>query len=157
VFEDRYIRPLAELFQKLGYERGLVVYGVDGVDEISNVGATRIAELSRDVIHEYIVKPEDLGIKRSSPSDIQATTRETSISDFLRVLYGKDTGPKLDLVAVNVAGALYVAGKAKSIRDGIDPAVSLIKSGKAAEKFEEYIRGQGDYARLTQWKSRAGI
>src|SRR5438874_12462397 len=75
VFSEKHVRSLAEIFQKLGYERGMVVHGLDGLDEISNVGPTRIAEFKGGDLVEYTITPEDMGVKKASVSEIQRLTR----------------------------------------------------------------------------------
>jgi len=157
LFTDRYLKTLAELFQRFGYERVLIFHGIDGLDEISNVGPTKICELEADEISEYVITPEEMGIKRVKPHDILATSREGNIADFLRVLYNKDKGPKRDIVALNAGASLYVTGKAKTLREGTELAISLLEDGLASRKLQELVAFYGNQQKLDGWKARRGI
>jgi anthranilate phosphoribosyltransferase len=152
MFDKKYLRVVAELFQKMGYKKVLVFHGDDGLDEISNIGKTSICELSDGLIKEYSITPEELGIKRAKIEDIRAKSREGNIVDFLRVIYDKDRGPKADLVYLNAGAAFYVLDKVSTIREGIDLAKSLVESGKAAEKLEQFVKNQGSSEKLETWK-----
>lgn len=144
VFDERYLTVLAELFQKLGYERGLVCYGVGGVDEVSNIGPTKICEFRAKQIEEYVVTPKALGVREASVEEIKAWSKESNIGDFLRILYGEERGAKRDLVLINAAAAFYVMDKVSDFKEGVDLAASLIDEGKASEKFEELVGQIGD-------------
>jgi anthranilate phosphoribosyltransferase len=157
MFTDRYLVTLAELFQKLGYEHGLTFYGEPGLCEISNVGKTHIVEYTTSTIRDYWISPEDLGIKTANLDDIRAGGKEQNIQDFVRVLYGIDTGPRRDLVLVNAAAAFYVMGRSSSIQDGVKLGASVIESGAASAKLEEFVRLCGDPDRLEETKRKAAI
>lgn len=154
VFDKKYLKVLIELLQKLGYKKALVFSGDDGLDEISNVGSTTIYELSAGEIKNYSTTPETFGVKKADIDDITATNLEGNIADFLRVLYGKEKGPKRDLLCINAAAAFYVAEKVPSFKKGTKLALSLIDSGKVASKFEEYINYCGDIDKLNELKNR---
>src|SRR3989344_880251 len=96
IFDNKYSMPLAQLMQKLGYKKGLIVYGVSGLDEVSNIGDTKITEFTTSKIKQYTVSPQDLGVKKALYKDIKAVSREQNTIDFLRVLYSKDKGAKRD-------------------------------------------------------------
>lgn len=157
LFTDKYLRTLTELLERFGYKRALVVHGIDGLDEMSNVGPTRICELKDGDINEYMVTPEELGVKRARPEDIQATSREGNIVDFLRIFYGKDKGPKRDIVALNAGAGFYAAGNVQTLKEGTQLAISLLDEGDAALKLEELVAFFGNQNKLEDWKKRVGV
>jgi hypothetical protein len=157
VFGEKYLQPLAELFQKLGFRKGLVFHGVDGLDEVSNVGPTRIIEFSGDSIKDYMIIPNDLGVKTAQPNEIKAVSREANIYDFLKIIYGKEKGAKRDLVLINAAPAFYAMDEVPTLKDGVELAASIIDEGKASAKLEEFISFVGDPEKLAHWKKRAEI
>jgi anthranilate phosphoribosyltransferase len=157
VFSEEYMEILAELFQKRGYKKGLVVYGLDGLDEVSNVGPTKVIEFTKDSMREYTIVPEDLGLRKANPSEIRAISKEGNIVDFLRVLYGVEGGAKKDLVLANAGAALCVMDKAPSLKRGVTLAGSLIDDGKASQKLEDFVNVVGDPEKLAQWKQKAGV
>lgn len=152
VYNERYLMTLAELFQKLGYQRGMTVYGVDGLDELSNIGLTKICEFKEGKIKQYTFTPEDLGVKKANYNDIKGISKKQNIIDFLRVIYGTDKGPKRDIVAVNAGAALYIMGKVSTLKEGTELAVSLIDSGKASAKLEEVVSAIGNPDKLQKQK-----
>lgn len=144
VFDRKYLRVLAELFQKLNYERGLVFHGEGGLDEVSNIGETHLIEFSKSGLKEYKLSPKDFGVSLAKQEEIQATTKEKNIQDFLKIIYNKEKGPKCDLVAINASAALYALNRIKSWKEGTELAKKQLESGKAAKVFEDYIRVAGD-------------
>jgi anthranilate phosphoribosyltransferase len=157
MFTDKYLNILAEVFQKLGYKRGLVFYGLDGLDEISNVGPTKIVEYTAKRMKAYIISPRDLGLKKAGYDDIKAISRERNIIDFLRVLYGKDRGSRRDIVLANAAASLYVMDKVKDLAEGVKAAGKIIDEGLAFKKLEQLIKAFGDEKQLGGWKKKAGL
>lgn len=139
VYNPRYLMPLAELFEKLGYKRVLVVHGVGGLDEISVIGPTEIAELRDGVITHRRLSTRDLGLRQAQDTEILSYSKEDNIRDFIRILYKKERGPKRDLVLANAGAALYLTNAASTIREGIDLARDLVDTGKASAKLEEYV------------------
>lgn len=154
MFDKKHLRVITELFQKMGYKKVMVFHGDDGIDEISNVGTTSICELSNDMIKEYSIVPEKLGIKRAGIDDIRAISREENIADFLRVIYGKNKGAKADLMYINAAAALYIMDKVSTISEGINFGRSLVNDGKASEKLEQFVKIHGDINRLEALKKQ---
>lgn len=157
LFSDKYLKILAKLFKKFKYKHALIVHGVDGLDEISNIGPTKICELKNSKISEYTLTPKDLDVRKAKPKDIEAVSREENIISFLRILYGEDNGPKRDLVAVNAGAGLYVSGKVKNLKEGTKSAIRLIAEGKASSKLEEVVAFFKNQKKLENWKKRAGI
>ncbi len=157
VFDKKHTKVLIELLQKLNYKKALVFSGDDGLDEISNIGPTIIYELSKNKIKNYTLTPEDFGVKIADIEDIKAVDREGNIADFLMVLYGKEKGPKRDLVCINAGAAFYVMDKVPNFKKGTKLAKSLIDSGKASSKFEEYVKYCGDINKLNKWKEKTRL
>lgn len=155
VYDPQYLTILAELFQKLGYERVLVVHGAGGLDEVSVVGSTKICEVRGGMVRTYEVTPErDLDLKRARDIDIVADSSEGNVKDFLRVLYSVERGAKRDLVLANAGAALYVADSVNTLREGVELAASLVDSGKVASKLEEFVSVCGDPQSLGQLVSK---
>lgn len=157
VFDNKYSEILAKLLQKLGYKKALIVHGADGLDEISNIGDTEIVELKGNSIDKYMVTPKDFGIEKATYDDIKAVSAEQNIIDFLRILFNKEKGPKRDIVLMNAAASLYVMDKVKTLKDGVELSIKLIKEGKAADKLKELINFVGDIKKLEEWKIKAKI
>jgi len=147
----KYIMLLGKLLQKLGYKRIMVVHGVDGLDEISTIGKTKIVEIQNNKVEEYKLGPKDFGIKAVNLSDITNASKEENISDFVRVLYGQDTGPKHDLIAVNGGAGFYLVGRTKTLKEGTELASNIIKSGKAFKKLEELVKFNHGDKQLKRW------
>lgn len=154
---EKYLPILAELFQKLGYTKGMVVYGVDGIDEVSNIGKTKIVEYTAKQRKVYTIDPGDLGLKKAKYEDIQAISRERNIIDFLRILYGREKGPRRDIVLANAAASLYVMDRVKDLAEGVKLAGKIIEEGLAFKKLEALVDFLGDKNLLNQWKKKAGI
>ncbi len=139
VFDKRWVRPLAEVLKNLGSERAMVVHGEDGLDEITLTGATYVAELKDGEVREYKIEPEEFGFRRCLLSEIRGGTSGYNAEIIREVLSGSE-GVKTDVVLLNAGSAIYVAGKAESIKEGIELARQSIKSGKAMEKLESLIK-----------------
>jgi anthranilate phosphoribosyltransferase len=136
VFDKSLCEPFAQVMKKLGVDRAMVVYG-DGMDEISNFSETYVAELKDGNITTYILTPEELGINRATPEDIAGGTPKENAIDIIRILKG-EKGPKRDIIVINSAAALYVAGKAASIKEAVPMVEEVLDSGKALEKLIEF-------------------
>jgi anthranilate phosphoribosyltransferase len=144
---DIEVRTLKEL----GFKRAFVMHGLDdnsdqGMDEVSTLGVTHIAELKEDgSIENYEITPDDFGIKRSAFAEI-ASTKDVQLDamNLLKVLAGKDTGPKSDIICLNTAPLLYVMGKAKDLRQGVEMARQAISDGKPVDKLRDWVTWQND-------------
>ncbi len=139
VYEDRLVPLVARALAKLGTERAMVVHGKDGLDEISLSGETRIAELKNGEILEYTVVPEDFNMKREALENICCLTVEQNIETARRVLAG-DNSAATKIVCLNAAAALYVAGKAGSVKEGVLAAMDVFESGRAQKTFNAIIK-----------------
>ncbi|WP_440957071.1 anthranilate phosphoribosyltransferase [Methanosarcina sp. Mfa9] len=136
VFDKKLCEPLAYALKELGSEHALVVHG-DGMDEISNISETFVAELKNGEVTTYTLTPEALGMLRAKPEDIEGGSPKENARDLLCIFKGQK-GPKRDLVILNAAAALYVSGIVGSIRQAIPIAEDAIDSGKVMVKFNQF-------------------
>jgi len=153
-YSEKYLEVLGELFSKLGYERSLVFYGYPGIPEISNVGKTIVVEQNGKKFKKYILTPSSLGIRRAKPEDIKTGGKEQNIIDFLRILQGKERGPKADLAAINAAAAFYVLGESETIASSVPKALGIIKSGEGFRILERLVQAAGQPKLLQAWLTK---
>ena len=135
VYADHLVPLIAEVLRELGTDHALVVHG-DGYDEITTTGKTRVAEVQGDAIQHYELHPADFGLPLATPETIAGGGPEDNAGLTHRVLGGED-GPLADLVALNTAAALYVAGKAASLAAGLEQARELLARGAGLHKLDE--------------------
>ena len=138
VYDEYLVAPLAQVLISLGVKRGMVVYGQDKLDEISMSAPTTVCEIKDGWFKSYVIAPEDFGLERCSKADLVGGAPEENAKITLAVL-GGEKGPKRDAVLMNAGAALYIGGKAKSLKDGIALAAELIDSGKALETLHKLI------------------
>jgi anthranilate phosphoribosyltransferase len=135
VFDEALPETLAGVLRDLDIKRALVVHGLVGLDEISNLGETKISELNNKKIESYIVSPEDFGLTRAHHKDILGGDAKYNAELARRILRGEEGGPRQDIVELNAGASIYVGGKARSIKDGLEVARQAIKSGEAHDKL----------------------
>ena len=138
VYDDYLVEPLAQVLISLGIKRGMVVYGMDKLDEISLSAPTRICEIQNGWVKPYVIKPEDFGFERCTKDDLRGGTPEENAEITRSILKG-EKGPKRDAVLLNAGAALYIGSKADTFRDGVRLAAEIIDSGKAYETLEKVI------------------
>lgn len=125
--------------KKLNKQHVMVAVGSDGLDDITLSGSTKIFELKDNKISKYEINPEDFGIKKASGfSEIASQSNEENLKIFKDVIIKKQSGPKTDLVLINAAAAIYLAGKAKNLADGYKKALQSLTAGKAEEVYLNY-------------------
>ncbi len=139
VFSNDWLNPLAETLKQLGSEHVLVVHAEDGLDEISIAAKTYIAELKNGKIENYEISPEDFGMDRQDISALAVNGVDDSLNRMQSVLDNNDGAAK-DIVCLNAGAAIYAAGLADSIQDGVSKASSNIESGAAQQKLEQLIQ-----------------
>ena len=139
VFHPDLVGIQARVLQELGAERALVVWGRDGMDEISLGAATLVGELRDGKVREYDIHPEDFGIAMSASRNLKVEDAAQSRGMLLAVLDGAP-GPARDIVLLNAAAALYVSGVAEDIPDGIGRARQAIDSGAARAALDRYVQ-----------------
>lgn len=138
VYDETLVEPLAHVLANLGVKRALVVYGMDGLDEISLSAPTKVCEVKEKTFTSYEITPEQFGFTRCKKEDLVGGTPEENARITKEILAGKP-GPKRDAVLMNAGAAIYMAGKADSIQAGIDLARELIDSGKAQKQLEKFV------------------
>ncbi|MBP5354071.1 MAG: anthranilate phosphoribosyltransferase [Lachnospiraceae bacterium] len=138
VYDEYLVEPLAQVLVNLGVKRGMVVYGLDKLDEISMSAPTKICEIRDGWFRSTVVKPEDFGFARCTKDDLKGGTPAENAQITRDILAGK-TGHKRNAVLMNAGAALYIAGKAESMADGVKLAAELIDSGKAAATLDKII------------------
>ncbi|HBD20368.1 MAG TPA: anthranilate phosphoribosyltransferase, partial [Arenimonas sp.] len=138
VFHPDLVGIQVRVLQRLGARRAMVVWGRDGMDEISLGGATMVGELRGNEVVEYEIHPEDFGIPMAASRNLRVEDSEQSRVMLLEALDGKDGLPR-EIVALNAGAALYAAGRAVSIADGIAQARAALQAGKARAKLDEFV------------------
>ncbi len=139
VFDKQWTEPLARVLQMLGSEHVVVVHGADGIDELSLSGVTHVSELHGGQISSYTLIPEQFGLARAGRELLVADGPEQSLAMIRSVLDGRP-GPALDVVSLNAGAAIYVAGLAASIAEGISHARAAVFDGRARDKLGSLCR-----------------
>lgn len=137
VFSESYTEPLANVFLKMGVERGMVVCG-SGMDEITTLGKTYVSEIKDGKVVSYEISPVDFGIPMAKTEDVKGGTGSENADMTLSVLKGEKS-PKRDIVLMNAGAAIYVAGLADNLAEGIKKAEESIDSGRAYEKLNALV------------------
>lgn len=139
IYDGGLTELIAQVLRNLGTVRAMVVHGMEGLDEISLCGPTKISELRDGQIRNYALTPEEVGLKRCRLEEIQGGNPE-QCADALRAVLRGEKGAKRDVVLLNSGAALYVSGAAGSTAEGIRLAAESIDSGKAQAKLEQLVR-----------------
>lgn len=138
VFDKAWLEPLAQVLKNLGSNHVLVVHADDGLDEISIGSDTQITELKDGEIKTYSVKPEDFGMTRVDLDAIRAKDAEHSL-EIIKSVLDNQQGPARDIVSLNAGAAIYAAGLAATLAEGVARAEEVIASGAAKEKLKELV------------------
>ncbi|MGZ4815766.1 MAG: anthranilate phosphoribosyltransferase, partial [Terriglobales bacterium] len=133
------VEKLAEALSMLGLHRALVVHGLDGLDEITITGTTRVAEAREGSVRSYEVEPEEFGMARATLQEISGGDAIENAAIIRAVLSGEKS-PRRDVVLLNAAAALVAAGRADGIAEAVSIAAKSIDSGAAAGKLEALAR-----------------
>jgi len=139
VFAEQWVEPVASVLGLLGVERAWVVHGSDGLDELTTTGISYVAALDHGRVSTFNVSPKNAGLPEARPEDLTGGDAEENAAHLRAVLQGNQ-GPLRDIVLLNAAAALLVAGKAKSLRDGVALAAESIDSGKAKSVLDALIK-----------------
>ena len=139
VYDQSLVEPLAQVMANLGVNRGMVVYGQDSLDEISMCAPTSVCEIRDGKFTSYEITPEQFGYERCEKGALTGGTPAENAEITKAILKGEEKGPKRQAVCLNAGAALYIAGKAASIEEGVNLAESLIDSGAALKKLEEFV------------------
>jgi len=136
VYSRELTEPMAEVLRNLGLHRALVVYGADGMDEITTTGKTFVSEYNGEEVISYDIDPDELGIPVAKEADFAGGDVQHNAAIALKILEG-EKGPRRDIVVVNAAYALYIAEAVKDLMQGMAMAEHALYSGRAYAKFEE--------------------
>jgi anthranilate phosphoribosyltransferase len=139
VFADKLTEILAAVLGKLGAIDAMVVHGEDGLDEISISGKTKVSRFKEGNVENFFIQPEDFGILRGTIDNIRGGNKETNASITLSILKG-EKGFKRDIVLMNSAVAIIIAGRTEDLKEAFNMASESIDSGKALKKLEEVKR-----------------
>lgn len=138
VFSADLTEQIAEVLKNLGLKHAMVVHGLDGLDEITITTKTKVSELKDNKISTYYIDPRDFDLPLGNTEDLIGGFPEENADIFLKILHGED-GSRRNIVLLNAGAAIYVGGKADSLRDGIQIAKRVIDDGLALEKLNQFI------------------
>ncbi|MCW8908931.1 MAG: anthranilate phosphoribosyltransferase, partial [Sedimenticola sp.] len=138
VFSEALLEPIAQVLQKLGSRHVMVVHSRDGLDEISIGDRTGVAELKEGQVRRFSIQPEDFGLKRGSIDQIRAADAAASL-EIIRNVLDNEAGPARDIVQMNAGAAIYTAGVAESLQEGVKRAGEAIASGEARNRLDRLV------------------
>jgi len=139
VFSEALVEPIARVLGRLGVERAWVVHGADGLDELTTTNISHVAALDRGTISTFRISPRNAGLPDAKPEDLIGGDAAENAA-HIRALLGGNLGPFRNIVLLNAAAALLVAGKAKTLRDGVALAAESIDSGRAKGVLEALVK-----------------
>ncbi len=139
VYSAQWVEPVAQVLAKLGSKHVMVVHSDDGMDEISMAATTQVAELKDGKVSSYSIAPEQLGIVRGDKTRLTVKNAQESVEKVSAVL-NNTPGSERDIVVLNSGAALYVAGLAPSLKDGVKLAQQVIASGAARDKLSDLVK-----------------
>ena len=145
VYKLELLDTVTYVAKEMGYTNAMFVHGLDGLDEISLLGKTRINHLCDNNVTTFEVQPEDFGLKRCKLEDIKSRTPEDNAAVIEGVFEGKIKDSKKDAIVINAAGALVVGGKADNFNDGIKLAQAIIENGVALQKLNELRKMSNEF------------
>jgi len=138
VFSADWLEPLAQVLGKLGSHHVLVVHADDGLDEISIGSSTQVAELKDGTVDSYRIEPSQFGMEIANIADLAVKDAQESLA-LIGQVFDNTPGPARDIVALNAGAAIYVAGLADSLADGVNKALDTIASGSAKQAFARLV------------------
>ncbi len=149
VYDPALCEKLASVLNILGTEKALVVHGM-GMDEIANTGETSVSELKDGVVTSYRLTPQDMGYPLASPSDIAGGSPEENARRLASVLKGERSAAR-DIIVMNSGAAVYVSGRAVSLRQGASMAEEALDSGRALQVLQQMAEADGDPRKLERF------
>jgi anthranilate phosphoribosyltransferase len=138
VADPSYLDVMAGALARLGVDRALLVSGADGLDEMSTSGATHVVEVNGEEIERYTVQPQDVGLTESPPESVAGGSPADNAATTRAILSGQD-GPARDLALLNGGAAIYAAGRAESLADGVRVAAAAVDDGSAAAALDRFV------------------
>jgi anthranilate phosphoribosyltransferase len=157
VYDPQLVEPMAKVLQKLGTEEAMVVHGIDGLDEISTIGKTKLAWLKDGQTTSKEITPQDLNLKQARPNEISGFDVEQSARLLVNIINGREDklSTRLQMVLANAAAAIVVGGKADDLATGVEVGREAIASGKAYDKLKRLIAcTNGDESKLERIESQ---
>ena len=142
VYADTFVATLAQVLRELGSERAMIVHGADGMDELTVFGKNHVAELNEGRIREYTLDPADLGLAHTDRAAVSGGSAQENAARIRAVLSGAP-GPARDIVVLNAAAALVVAGVVSELRAGVERARHALDRGESARKLDELTAFRG--------------
>ncbi len=139
VFDKALTKTIAEVLGRLGMKRTLVVWGEGNMDEMTITGTSHVADAHDGKVDTYTVEPEDVGLSRSTISDIKGGETVEESAAQVREVLGNTPGARLDMVLLNAGAALMAAGEAPDLKAGVAMAREIIASGAALEKLDKLV------------------
>jgi anthranilate phosphoribosyltransferase len=139
VFDGSLTEIMAEALNKLGVKHALVVYGEDGLDEITLTTSTKVTELKNGQINSFTINPEEFGFVRVSLEHLKGGTKEENAQTLIELFQGAQ-GPKRHILVLNSGAALYAANQVNSIEEGIIQAETLLDNGSVYEKLKDFVQ-----------------
>ncbi|MDD2756267.1 MAG: anthranilate phosphoribosyltransferase [Methanothrix sp.] len=149
VYDPQLCEKIARVFLMLGTKRAMVVHGM-GMDEITNTGETRVSELKDGMVKSYSLMPQDLGYQLAGPQDIAGGLPEENARKLAAVMKGEQS-PARDIIAMNAGAAIYVSGKAPTLKEGANMAEKAIDSGKALHLLQRMAEMNGEPKKLERF------
>ena len=146
VYQPHLVDLVGNAVAQLDMKHVIVAHGVDGLDEISTIGPSKIAEIKGASVERYEIAPEDFGFKRATFEDVKGGDPAFNAQIIRDIFSGRDQGPRRDFLVLNNAFALYVAGAAASPEEGVKKAQENIDSGRATAKLEEFVTASHAFA-----------
>ena len=137
VYKQELLDTVTYVAKEIGYTNAMFVHGLDGLDEISLLGKTRINYLHGGEVTTFEIQPEDFGLERCTLKDIKSSTPKDNAAVITGVFDGKIKDSNKDAIVLNAAGALVVGGKADDFKQGVKLAQEIIESGDAKKKLSE--------------------
>ncbi|KAJ49724.1 anthranilate phosphoribosyltransferase [Clostridium tetanomorphum] len=139
VYEEKLTNIVANVLSNLGCKKAMVVHGMDGLDEITTTGATKVSEVTNGYVKDYFINPKEYGLSLAISNDIEGGSSEENAEIILNILKG-EKGRKRDIVLLNTAAALYIGNSCNSLKEGLDLAAHLIDSSKAYDKLQQLVQ-----------------
>ena len=139
VYKEELLEPMARILYNLGVQKGIVAYGMDGMDEISASAPTKICEFSNGRFTTSLIRPEDFGLIRGEKADLIGSTPQENATIMRRILSGEEKGAKRTAIVLNAGAALYADRKAACLAGGIELAGKILDEKKGLHVLNEYI------------------
>lgn len=152
VYSREWVEPLAQVLRELGCKEAMVVHGVDGLDEVSIIGKTVVAQLRDGEVSLKEISPKEFGFKIAKPEEISGASPEENAQLLVRLLSSnpQKQDPKRNMVLLNAAAGIVVGGKAENLKEGIEVARESLESGAAYQKLKKLIEKSGGQLSLLE-------